>query len=187
MGGTTMKKLSIWLTAILMAVGLGLLVPGPASATTSYCGLVWGSTAKAAGDLSAASITKVRTGQHYCFDRMVVDLNGKLDGYNVRYVAQVTQDGSGFPVPVRGGARLQVIVKAPSYDDAGNATFNLGNKTELSNVAGYQTFRQVVYAGSFEGQTTLGVGVRARLPFRVFTLDGPGSGSRLVLDVAHFW
>jgi hypothetical protein len=54
-------------------------------------------------------------------------------------------------------------------------------------VSGYRTFRQVAYAGSFEGQTTIGVGVRARLPFRVFTLAGPGSNSRLVIDVAHHW
>ncbi|HAG60432.1 MAG TPA: hypothetical protein DCL83_14500, partial [Arthrobacter bacterium] len=73
------------------------------------------------------------------------------------------------------------------YDANGNATYNPANKTELANVAGYQTFRQVAYAGSFEGYTTLGLGVRARLPFRVFTLDGPGTGSRLVIDVAHFW
>ena len=55
----------------------------------------------------------------------------------------------------------------------------------MTNVSGYQTFRQVAWAGSFEGYTTLGLGVRARLPFKVFTLDGPGSGSRLVVDVAH--
>jgi hypothetical protein len=29
--------------------------------------------------------------------------------------------------------------------------------------------------------------VRARLPFRVFSLAGPGAGSRLVIDVAHRW
>jgi len=29
--------------------------------------------------------------------------------------------------------------------------------------------------------------VRARLPFRVFVLAGPGNGSRLVIDVAHRW
>jgi hypothetical protein len=182
-----MKKITILLTAILMAVGLGILVPGPASATTSYCGLVWGSMTKTDDSPTTASITNVRTGQHYCFDRMVVDLNGPAAGYTVRYVPQVVQDGSGFTVPVRGNARLQVTVKAPSYDGNGNATYNPANKAELSNVSGYQTFRQVVYAGSFEGQTNLGVGVRARLPFRVFTLDGPGSTSRLVLDVAHFW
>jgi hypothetical protein len=50
----------------------------------------------------------------------------------------------------------------------------------------------VVSAGSFEGYTTFGIGVRARLPFRVFVLDGRGSGgpnvgSRLVVDIAHNW
>jgi hypothetical protein len=45
----------------------------------------------------------------------------------------------------------------------------------------------VVYAGSFEGYTTLGVGTRARLPFRVFALAGPGGDTRIVVDVAHRW
>jgi hypothetical protein len=182
-----MKKLLLWLTALLAAVGLGILAPGPASAATSYCGLVWGSLAKTGPALSTASVTNVRTGQHYCFDRTVVDLNGPVKGYTVRYVPEIVQDGSGLPVSVRGGARLQVTVNAPSYDQNGNATFNPPNRAELSNVSGYQTFRQVVYAGSFEGYTSIGLGVRARLPFRVLTLDGPGSGSRLIVDVAHFW
>jgi hypothetical protein len=78
-------------------------------------------------------------------------------------------------------------VNAPSYDDAGNATYKPADTNELSDATGYQTFRQVVYAGSFEGYTSVGLGVRARLPFRVLTLEGPGSGSRLVVDVAHFW
>jgi hypothetical protein len=182
-----MKKLLLWLTALLTAVGLGILAPGPASAATSYCGLVWGSLAKTAPEMSTASVTNVRTGQHYCFDRMVVDLNGPAAGYTVRYVPEIVQDGSGFTIPVRGNARLQVTVNAPSYDSNGNATYNPADKAELSNVAGYQTFRQVVFAGSFEGYSSVGLGVRARLPFRVFTLDGPGSGSRLVVDVAHFW
>ena len=78
-------------------------------------------------------------------------------------------------------------MNASSYDQNGNVTYNPAAKAELSNVAGYQTLRQVVYAGIFEGYTSIGLGVRARLPFRVFTLDGPGSGSRLIVDVAHFW
>jgi hypothetical protein len=40
----------------------------------------------------------------------------------------------------------------------------------------------VAWAGSFEGQSTIGLGVRARLPFRVLQLPG-----RLVIDVAHHW
>lgn len=182
-----MKKFLTWLTAIMMAAGLGLLLPGPASASTSYCGLTWGSLAKSGEGMSSASVTGVRAGQHYCFDRMVVDLNGPAAGYTVKYVPQVVQDGSGLPVPLRGGARLQVTVNAPAYDAGGNPTYSPADKSELSNVAGYQTFRQVAYAGSFEGYTSLGLGVRARLPFRVFTLAGPDAGSRLVIDVAHYW
>jgi hypothetical protein len=137
--------------------------------------------------MSTASVTNVRTGQHYCFDRLVVDLNGPAAGYTVSYAAAVTQQGSGLTIPVRGGAALQITVNAPAHDQNYNATYTPANTAELSNVSGYQTFRQVVYAGSYEGYTSLGLGVRARLPFRVFTLDGPGSGSRLVVDVAHFW
>lgn len=182
-----MKKLLLWLTTLLTAVGLGFVGPGPASAETSYCGLEWGSQAKSAPEMSTASVTNVRTGRQSCFDRMVVDLNGPVTGYTVRYVQEIIQDGTGYTIPVYGNARLQVVVNAPSYDGNGNVTYNPAAKAELSNVAGYQTFRQVVYAGSFEGSTSIGLGVRARLPFRVFTLDGPGSGSRLIVDVAHFW
>ncbi|MDP9987714.1 MULTISPECIES: AMIN-like domain-containing (lipo)protein [Arthrobacter] len=181
-----MKKFSIWLAALMLAVGLGIVVQGPASAAP-YCGLTWGSLAKSGQDTGTASVTNVRTGRHYCFDRLVVDLNGPAVAYTVQYVPRIEQEGSGLPIPVRGGARLHISIKAPSYDENGNATYNPADRNELSNVSGYQTFRQVVSAGSFEGYTSLGLGVRARLPFRVFTLDGPGSGSRVVIDVAHYW
>lgn len=181
-----MKKFRVWLIAVLMAAGSALVAPAPASAAP-YCGLVWGSLIKADADMSQAKLTNVRTGQHYCFDRLVLDLNGPVDGYTVRYVSEVTQDGSGFPVPVRGQAFIQVVVNAPAYDDNNNSTYNPANRNELTDVSGYQTFRQVAWAGSFEGYSTLGLGVRARLPFRVFALAGPDTGSRLVIDVAHFW
>ncbi len=121
-------------------------------------------------------VVGVRTGRHACFDRLVVDLQGRAPGYDVRYVGTVTRDGSGFPVPLKGGAKLQIIMRAPSE-----------RPFKAPDVRGYDTFRQVAYAGSFEGQTTVGVGVRARLPFRVTTVAGPGSNSRLVVDVAHHW
>ncbi|GAB3840941.1 hypothetical protein GCM10029963_10770 [Micromonospora andamanensis] len=57
----------------------------------------------------------------------------------------------------------------------------------VANVLRYQTLRDVVFGGSFEGYSTFAVGVRARLPFRVFVLAGPGDHSRIVLDVAHQW
>ena len=58
---------------------------------------------------------------------------------------------------------------------------------ELIDTTHFRTFRHVAWAGSFEGMTTIGLGVTARLPFRAFVLPGPGDGSRLVIDVAHRW
>jgi hypothetical protein len=90
-------------------------------------------------------------------------------------------------VPLRGGAKLLVIVKAPAYDVNGNDTYKPANEKELCDVAGYRTFRQVAWAGTFEGQTTIGLGLRARLPMRAFVLNGPGARHRLIVDVAHHW
>src|SRR5690606_11763889 len=105
-----------------------------------------------------------------------------------RYVDQVYAEASGARVPLRGGAKLAVVAHSPTYNPVtGRSTYSPANPRELRNVSGYSTFRQIAFGGSFEGQTTIGLGVRARLPFRVFVLDGPGSGSRLVIDVAHRW
>jgi len=53
---------------------------------------------------------------------------------------------------------------------------------------GFRTFRGLVFAGDFEGITTLGLGVRTRLPFRTFSLPGPKKGhNRVIIDVAHTW
>ena len=75
----------------------------------------------------------------------------------------------------------------PAYDDQGAATYAPADRRELVDVRSYDTFRQVAWAGSFEGSTTLGLGVRGRLPVRAFTLTGADGSSRLVVDVAHRW
>jgi hypothetical protein len=92
------------------------------------------------------------------------------------------EDPSDRVVPLRGGAKLSIVADAPAVNLAGRPTYHYANRAELVNVRGFRTFRQVAWAGSFEGTTTIGLGVRARLPFRVFRLPG-----RLVIDVAHRW
>ncbi|MEU8900801.1 hypothetical protein AB0C65_33390 [Nocardia sp. NPDC048505] len=179
---------SVLVALSALATMLTLVVTAaPAGSTPSYCGLVWGSLPESNPVGTTAALTDIRSGRHECFDRLVFDLSGPVSGYHVGYVDRVTMDGSGAPVPLRGGAFLSVAVYAPAYDSSGNSTYHPTDRAELTGVTGYNTFRQVAWAGSFEGQTTVGLGVRARLPFRVFTLDGPGSGSRVVLDVAHYW
>ncbi|MGY4642488.1 AMIN-like domain-containing (lipo)protein [Cellulomonas sp. URHB0016] len=179
------RSTSIW-SVVLMGLAL-LLVPASPVAAAPYCGIVWGSLEKSSPGLSVAPVTSVRTGRHTCYDRLVLDLAGPAGGYTVRYVAAVTQDASGAVVPTRGGAAIEVTVNDPAYDESGSPTYAPADLNELTDVAGYRTFRQVVWAGSFEGYTSVGLGVRARLPFRVLVLAGPGSGSRLVVDVAHRW
>jgi len=182
-----------WTTALVVAAGLvtaALVTPAAAQHSTPtgpYCGITWGSLDKSASTASNAPVTNLRSGRHDCYDRLVVDVAGSRAGYTVRYVSAVTAQGSGNVVPLRGGAFLQIDLTIPAYDSSGRPTYNPGNQRELVDLAGYRTFRQAAWGGSFEGYTTVGLGVRARLPFRVLTLEGPGSGSRLVIDVAHQW
>lgn len=159
----------ILISSTLLAV---VMLAAPASA--AGCSTRWGSVPKDGPAMGTGEVDTVRAGRHECFDRLVVDIDGPPAGYNVRYVDQVMADGSGAVVPTPGGARLQVIVRHPRF-----------SPVPLPDVAAFTTFRSITNAGSFEGQTTYGLGVRARLPFRVFTIAG-GHG-RIVIDVAHRW
>ena len=68
----------------------------------------------------------VREGQHDCYDRVVFDVNGVVDGpgvvgYHVAYVGgEVAADGSGEPVPTDGAGALEVIVRAPALGYGGS-------------------------------------------------------------------
>ena len=179
-------------------LGLALLAPTsavaltPATATTAACPVGWGSLAKTDPDsrIGDGTLTNLRAGRHACYDRIVIDLAGvpaSKVGYAVSYVSQVVEPGSGRVVPLAGGAKLRLKVTVPAYDSQGRPTYRPGDRARVVDVTGYDTLRQVALAGSFEGETTFGVGVRARLPFRVMILDGPGTGSRVVVDVAHRW
>ena len=160
-----MKKL-----LVIAALAAGALVtPSPADATA--CSVSWGSLAKTSGATAHSTLTGLRTGQHACYDRLVLDLAASSIGYRVRYVTAVRDQGRGAVVPLRGGAFLQIDVNAMAT-----------RRPAMPNVTGYRTFRQVGWGGSFEGYSTVGLGVRARLPFRVFR-----NGTDLVIDVAHAW
>jgi hypothetical protein len=178
-----LRRSGIIMAALALVVGLMPALASAASAAPApYCGIRWGSLQKSHSATTQAFLTNIRAGRHDCFDRLVLDTRGNVTGYSVRYVATVFEDPSGRVVPLRGGAKLSIVARAPAFDLAGRATYRFANRAELVNVSGFRTFRQVAWAGSFEGQTNLGLGVRARLPFRVFTLPG-----RLVIDVAHRW
>jgi hypothetical protein len=139
---------------------------------------------------SSAELIAVRAGQHECFDRVVYDIAGSAEvGYHVGYVPLVTADGSGEPVPVAGTAALQVVIRAPAkgIDPPGEPLAMIGESLHPDDqLAGWRSLRAVRYAGSFEGQTTIAVGVSETLPFTVSTqLDDAGRISKVVVDIAH--
>ncbi|MGO2051294.1 hypothetical protein CIK76_02445 [Glutamicibacter sp. BW80] len=168
------------LTAATMLSVAPVAAAAPAASPAIACETVyWGSLAKTSTSSTTSSMTNIRTGRHTCFDRMVLDLSGTPAGYSVKYVSALTGIGSGQEVSTTGGARLEILLKAGA-----SPSYNPGATVKTLN---YQTFRQQVWLGSFEGQTKVGISTRARLPMRAFVLSAPDQGSRLVIDVAHYW
>jgi hypothetical protein len=183
----TGRRVRLALGTVVAIAALGLI--GPLTACEPTCPTVdWGSGAKTqAGGGTLAPVVTSRVGQQSCFDRFVIELAGPPAGYDVRYVSSVSQEGSGEPVALAGGAKLQVVVRAPAYNLSGTTTYQPADPNHVHDVTGFSAFRQIVYLGSFEGVTSWGVGVRARLPMQVTVLPGPGSHARVVIDVAHNW
>ena len=167
---------------VLLSQMTGKTIGTGAAASAASCADHWGTGAKSltrSEGPSTARVAGVRVGQHGCFDRLVIDLGrGVKPGYQIRYVRAFDAQGSGNPIPLRGRAKLEITV-----DDHAAAGFP-ATGSELADVSGLRAFRQLAGAGSFEGYTELGLGLRARLPFRAYVLNGPGRDSRLVIDVA---
>lgn len=187
---STRKLIRPLVVALALAGVPAMTVASAATSTAATCASTtagWGSGPRNLDQLGISSMTNVRAGSQTCFDRMVVDIRGTDSGYSVQYVSQVRNQGEGAVIPLRGGARLEIITARADDVDTGLPAFQPGNRREVVDVSGFPTFRQVAWGGSFEGYTTIGLGVRGRLPMRAFILDGPGPGSRLVVDVAHTW
>jgi hypothetical protein len=193
--GRTMRHKRFTSTVMALGAGMAIAVPSamattaPASSTpraqalSAGCAVTWGSTPESRSGSGLGTVHNLRAGRHACFDRLVIDMDGPMStsAYVVRYVDHV-RDDSGAVVPLRGGATLEIALSGYRFHPEDRANVD---------VAGFRTFRQVASGSGDSRTTTFGLGVRARLPFRVFVLDGGGSGpsdfSRVVVDVAHRW
>ncbi|MEU0687401.1 AMIN-like domain-containing (lipo)protein [Streptomyces uncialis] len=190
-----MRRLGTGAAALVLAGATLIGTAGAAGAATGQadkaaaaaCSTAWGSGVKSDADSVAEPLKNIRTGQHTCYDRMVFDITGATGtaGFHVSYVDAFHQDGTGDLIPVSGGAILQVFVNAPSYHPSTGAVVypGLPGRTLPGvNINGYRTFKDTKYGASLEGQTQVGLGLRAKLPFRVLK-----SGDQVIVDVAHTW
>ncbi|RBY82655.1 hypothetical protein [Blastococcus sp. TF02A-26] len=139
-----------------------------------------GSAEQAASADALVTVTDVRTGEHDGFDRVVFEVDGEgVPGWDVRYVDDPTQEGSGDPVDVAGAAVLQVLVSGVGYPfDTGVDPFVPDGPVPGPGAA----VTEVVVGPTFEGVTQAFVGTAGESPFRVYLLEGP---TRIVVEVAH--
>jgi len=149
------------------------------TAEATVGGLTEGPIEETADLVELPLLVAVRAGRNKDFDRVVFDFEGSVPGYLVQYVHELSQDGTGNPIPLRGRAVVQIVIRpAAAHRDDGTPT----RTGPLPALRGFAAFRQIADAGDFEAQLTWGIGVAARTGLRAFTLTGP---SRVVVDVGH--
>ncbi|MCU1455466.1 MAG: hypothetical protein JWN46_3612 [Acidimicrobiales bacterium] len=165
-----------------LALASSLTVAPAAGAHTAAapCSIGWGSLGKAQAGHTTGQIVAHGASQSACYDRFMIQVRGQVTGYYARYASEVDYVGTPFAMPLRGAAFIHLQVASRLM--AGVAT--LGG--DLAPVPTYSAFRQLSYAGSQAGLVHYGLGMRARLPFRITVVRGM-IFSYLVVDVAHHW
>ncbi|WP_372727714.1 hypothetical protein [Nocardioides sp.] len=127
----------------------------------------------------APRVVDLRYGAHKKFDRVVLEIDGKIPSGTARYRKRFRYDGSGEKVPIKGRSGIALVLSpAYAHDDEG------GNVYEGPRIARprFETLKALAFTGDFEGHVSFGLALRHRAPYRVFRLHDP---QRLVIDVQH--
>jgi hypothetical protein len=128
-----------------------------------------------------ALLERVAVAGHDGYDRVVFQFRNGLPGYQVRYVEPpLREDGSGNVVELPGVAFVVIRMEPASGFDLSVPEGEL-SYTGPRRIPGVDTsvVREVVRTGDFEAVLTWAVGLDARVPVRVTTLDDP---ARIVVD-----
>ncbi len=169
-----LRRFLAGLSALLLSGSL-FGPPAPASAAPTWLASASAWTNPLGGQ---PRITNLRYATHAGFDRVVIDVQGRLPSYNARYVARHVRDGSGARVPIRGG--LALTFQADAHTSTGTSTY-VGPRLARP---GYPTLKAVALTGDFEGVVGFGLGLSCgegtRPPYRIWRLHEP---QRIVVDV----
>ncbi|WP_410574543.1 hypothetical protein [Amycolatopsis sp. cmx-4-61] len=135
----------------------------------------------AQADPTMPTLTAIRTGNNAGFDRVVLDLgSGAAPAVSYQLVDELTADASGEIVWLTGEFFINVAVTpATAHDESGNPTYPGPQKFRTRNLTNVMA---VALTGDWEGQLSVGLGVRSRTTVNVFTLTAP---TRVVIDIAH--
>jgi hypothetical protein len=167
----------------------GASLPSPTATTTAP------TTTEEAFDGSTGTITapaeiaetalleRVAVAGHDGYDRVVFQFRNGVPGYQVRYAEPpLREDGSGNVVTLDGVAFVVIRMEPASGFDLsvpeGEMVYTGPRRLPGT---GTSVVREIVRTGDFEAVLTWAVGLDARVPYRVLTLDDP---SRIVVDFA---
>jgi len=167
-----MKRLIGLLAALLLTL---TLTSPPATALPA-----WRDTASSwtNPDAKAPRVVDLRYARHPRFDRVVIDIRGLIPGGRAAYRKHFFYDGSGKPVPIRGGLQV-TLFPAYAHDDEGNNVYDGPHLVR----PGFPALKAIAFTGDFEGHVTFAFGLDPqRSPYRIFRLHDP---QRLVVDFKH--
>jgi hypothetical protein len=124
-------------------------------------------------------VVNARISGHCSFDRIVIDVKGKLQPTTVKRVKELRYDGSGRKVPLRGKHFLEIkLSPAAAHNDAGRNVYKGPRlvRTQLPKLKGF------ALTGDFEGVVTFGAAFNSKPDYTTKRLHHP---ERFVLDIAH--
>lgn len=129
---------------------------------------------------SVATLATVRTARHATFERVVFEFRDEVPGYHVAYESGTPAHcGSGDAATVRGSAYLEIrMAPARAHEFFGERAET--TVRDRNRAVDYQVLKQLVLTCDFEANVTWVLGLDARRPYRIMTLENP---PRLVLDV----
>lgn len=165
------------LIAGLIALVAALTLTAPPAATLP----AWKTTASTwqGQDARAPKILDLRYATHPAYDRVVIEVRGRIPGGRAFYRRHFSYDGSGAPVPILGRSGLQVVLfPAYAHNDAGHSVYD-GPRIARPR---FRTLKALALNGDFEGQVSFAFALTHRAPYRVFKLTKP---QRIVIDFKH--
>ncbi|MET9793544.1 AMIN-like domain-containing (lipo)protein [Streptomyces canus] len=154
----------------LMAItASALLLVGTAASTS----------AAASPAPSTSLVVNARIAGHCSFDRVVIDVKGKLPPTTVTRVKELRYDGSGKKVPLAGKHFLEIkLSPAAAHNNAGRNVYK-GPRLIKLNLPKLKGF---ALTGDFEGVVTFGAAFDSKPSYTTKQLHRP---ERFVLDIAH--
>ncbi|MET9461595.1 hypothetical protein ABZY05_42310 [Streptomyces canus] len=155
----------------LMAItASALLLAGTAAST---------SAAATSPAPSTSLVVNARIAGHCSFDRVVIDVKGKLPPTTVTRVKELRYDGSGKKVPLAGKHFLEIkLSPAAAHNNAGRNVYKGPRLIKLS----LPKLKGFALTGDFEGVVTFGAAFDSKPSYTTKQLHRP---ERFVLDIAH--